>query len=105
MAALASDILFLTSPVQSLNGIQRNLTGSKISTSSLKFVFLADSKSRRAHWLLIGINLLNFTSATTKRNSTKLDWKEDLTSFAKFLGVFFFGLIKNSRLLPLSLIG
>ena len=41
MAALASDWLrhFLTSPLKPLNGIQRNLTGSKISTSSTKFVF------------------------------------------------------------------
>ena len=41
MVALASDLLrhFLTSPLKPLNGIQRNLTGSKISTSSTKFVF------------------------------------------------------------------
>ena len=31
---------FSTSPLKPLNGIQRNLTGSKISTSSTKFVFL-----------------------------------------------------------------
>ena len=31
---------FSTSPLKQLNGIQRNLTGSKISTSSTKFVFL-----------------------------------------------------------------
>ena len=30
---------FSTSPLKLLNGIQRNLTGSKISTSSTKFVF------------------------------------------------------------------
>ena len=30
---------FSTSPLRPLNGIQRNLTGSKISTSSTKFVF------------------------------------------------------------------
>ena len=30
---------FSTSPLQPLHGIQRNLTGSKISTSSTKFVF------------------------------------------------------------------
>ena len=41
MATLASDWLrhFSTSPLKPLNGIQRNLTGSKISTSSTKFVF------------------------------------------------------------------
>ena len=31
--------IFLTSPLKPLNGIQRNLTGSKIATSSTKFVF------------------------------------------------------------------
>ena len=41
MAALASDWLrhILTFPLKPLNGIQRNLTGSKILTSSTKFVF------------------------------------------------------------------
>ena len=38
---------FLTSPLKPLNGIQRNLTGSKISTSSTKFVFFwADRKNK-----------------------------------------------------------
>ena len=41
MAALASDWLrhILTFPLKPLNGIQQNLTGSKILTSSTKFVF------------------------------------------------------------------
>ena len=41
MASLASDWLrhILTFPLKPLNGIQRNLTWSKISTSSTKFVF------------------------------------------------------------------
>ena len=35
--------IFLTSPLKLLNGIQGNLTGSKISTSSTKFVFFGPS--------------------------------------------------------------
>ena len=46
---------FSTSPLKPLNRIQRNLTGSKISTSSTKFVFRADLKNKMAvlasHWL------------------------------------------------------
>ena len=37
---------FLTSPLKPLNGIQRNLTGSKISTSSTKFVFSGRSEKQ-----------------------------------------------------------
>ena len=37
---------FSTSPLKLLNGIQRNLTGSKISTSSTKFVFLGGSEKQ-----------------------------------------------------------
>ena len=46
MAALASDWLrhILTFPLKPLNGIQRNLTGSKILTSSTKFVFFGAEK-------------------------------------------------------------
>ena len=37
---------FSTSPLKPLNGIQRNLTGSKISMSSTKFVFLGRSEKQ-----------------------------------------------------------
>ena len=37
---------FLTSPLKPLNGLQRNLTGSKISTSSTKFVFVGTIKKK-----------------------------------------------------------
>ena len=45
---------FSTSPLRPLNGIQRNLTGSKISTSSTKFVFygpLEEQDGRPGLWL------------------------------------------------------
>ena len=44
---------FSTSPLKLLNGIQRNLTGSKISMSSTKFVFFRPiSKQKCSPWLI-----------------------------------------------------
>ena len=70
---------FSTSPLKPLNGIQRNLTGSKISTSSTKFVFFGPIGKTR--WLplpLIGWDIFDFCSETAERNSTKLHRKQDL---------------------------
>ena len=70
---------FLTSPLKPLNGIQRNLTGSKISTSSTMFVFFGSiRKTRWPPWPLIGWDIFDFSSETAKRNSRKLDRKQDL---------------------------
>ena len=80
IAVLASDWLrqFLTSPLKPSNGIQQNLTGSKISTSSTKFVFFGlIGKTRWLPWPLIGRYIFDFSSETTERNSTKLDRKQD----------------------------
>ena len=63
MAALASDWLrhFSTSPLKPLNGIKRNLTGSKISTSSTKFVFFRlIRKTKWPTWPLIGWDIFDF---------------------------------------------
>ena len=69
---------FSTSPLKPLSGIQQNLTGSKISMSSTKFVFFGPiGKTRWPPWPLIGWDIFNF-SETAKRNSTKLDRKQDL---------------------------
>ena len=68
-----------TSPLKPLNRIQRNLTGSKISMSSTKFVFFGSiGKTRWPPWPLIGWDIFDFSSEITKRNSTKLDRKQDL---------------------------
>ena len=73
---------FLASPLKPLNGIQRNLTGSMISTSSTKFVFFGPiGKTRWPPWPLIGWDIFVFSSEHAERNSTKLDRKQDLNVF------------------------
>ena len=72
---------FSTSPLKPLNGIQRNLTGSKISTPSTKFVFFGPiEKTRWPPWPLIGWDIFDFSSETAERNSKKLDRKQDLNA-------------------------
>ena len=62
-------------PLELLNGIQQNLTGSKISTSSTKFVFFGlIEKTRWPPRPLIGWDFFDFSSETTLWNSTKLNW-------------------------------
>ena len=78
------NISLSTSPLKPLNRIQRNLTGSKNSTSSTKFVFFGSfGKTRWPPLPLIGRDIFNFSSETTERNSTKLDRKQDLNVFYK----------------------
>ena len=69
---------FWTSPHKPLKRIQQNLTGSKISMCSTKFVFFGlIRKTRLPPWSRIGWDFFNF-SETAERNSTKLDRKQDL---------------------------
>ena len=70
---------FSTSPLKPLNGIQGNLTGSKISTSSTMFVFFGlIGKTRWPSRPLIGWDIFDFSSETAERNSKKLHRKQDL---------------------------
>ena len=70
---------FSTSPLKPLKKFLRNLTGSKISTSSIKFVFFGPiGKTRWPPWPLIGWDIFNFSSEATERNSKKHDRKQDL---------------------------
>ena len=71
-----------TSRLTPLNGIQRNWTGSKISISSTKFVFFRPiEKTRWPPWYPIHWNIFDFSSETAKRNSSKLDSKQDINIF------------------------
>ena len=73
-----------TSPLKPLNRIQQNLIGSKISTSSTKFLFFGPIwKTRWPPWPLIGWDIFDFSSETAERNSTKLDRKQDLNVLYK----------------------
>ena len=73
---------FSTSPLKPLNGIRQNWTGSKISTSTIKLVFLgSNGKTRWPSWPLIGWDISDFSSKTAERNSTILDRKQDLNIF------------------------
>ena len=96
-----TQIPWLATMLKPLNGIQRNLTGSKISTHSTKFVFFGPiGKTRWPPWRLIGLDIFDFSS---ERNSTKLDRKQDLK--ALYQVCVFFGPIGKTRWPPRPLIG
>ena len=70
---------FSTSPLKLLNGIQQNLTRSKISMSSTQCVCYGRiKKTRWPPWPLIVWDIFDFSTETAERNSTKLDKKQDL---------------------------
>ena len=70
---------FWSSPLKPLKGIQRNLTESKTSMSSTKFVFFDPiGKTRWPPWPLIVWDIFDFSSETADLYSTKLDRKQDL---------------------------
>ena len=96
---------FSTSPLKPLNRIQQNLTGSKISTSSTKFVFFGPiGKTRWPPWPLIGWDIFDFSSETNQRNSTKLVRKQDPNVLYKVC-VFRADRKKKTRWPPWPLIG
>ena len=93
-----------TSPLKPLNWIQRNLIGSKISTSSTKFVFFGPiGKTRWPPWPLIGWDIFEFFSETAELISTKLDRKQDLNVLYQVC--VFWADRKKTRWPPWHLIG
>ena len=92
---------FSTSPLKPLIGIQWNLTGSKISTSSTKFVFRVDRKKqdgRPGLWFAE-----TFSTCPLKPLngiSTKLDRKQDLNVL--FQVCVFFGPIRKAKMAALA---
>ena len=94
---------FSTSPLKPLNGIQRNLTGSKILTSSTKFVFfelIGKQDGRPGRWLAETFS----TSPLKPRNGIQwnLTGSKILAPSTKFV---FFVLIGKTRWPPWPLIG
>ena len=94
---------FSTSPLKPLNGIQRYLTGSKISKPSTKFVFFGPiGKTRWPPCPLIGRDIFDFSSEITEPNSTKFDRKQDLKTLYQ---VCVFRANLKARWAPRPLIG
>ena len=86
-----------------MNRVQRNLTGSKISTSSTKFVFFGPvGKIRWPPQPLIGWDIFDFFSEIAERNSTKLDRTQDLNVLYQ---VCVFRADRKTRWPPWPLIG
>ena len=94
----------LTSSLKPLNRIRRNLTGSKISTSFTKSVFVGPiGKKRWPPWPMIGWDIFDLFSETAEQNSTKLNRKQDLNVLNQVC--FFFGPIDKKRWPPWPIIG
>ena len=92
---------FSTSSLKPLNRIQRNLTGSKISTPSTKFVFFGPiGKTRWPPRPLSGWDIFDFSSETAEQNSKKFDRKQDL--HALYQVCVFLADLKNKMAAPAS---
>ena len=85
-----------------MKGMQQTLTGSKISTSSTKFLFFGPTgKTKWPTWPLIGWDIFDFSSETVEWYSMKLGRKQDPNVLYKV----FFGPIGKTRWPPWPLIG
>ena len=93
---------FSTSPLKPLNGIQQNLTGSKILTSSPSLCFSGRSEKQDGH---PGLWLAETFSTSTLKSLNRIQWNltgsKISTSSTKFV---FFGLIGKTRWPPWPLI-
>ena len=87
--------VFFTSPLKALKGIQRNLTGSKISTSSTNFVFFGPIRKKDGS-LDLWLAEFFFTSLQKPLNwiQTNLTGSKVSTSFTNFV---FFGPIEKKE--------
>ena len=95
---------FSTSPLKPLNGIQPNLTGSKISTSSTKFVFFrADQKNKMA--ALTSDWLRHFRLLLWNRWTEFNEIWQEARSQRPLPSLCFFGPIRKTRWPPSPLIG
>ena len=98
-AFLASDWLFtFSTSLQPLNAIHRNLSWSKISTTSTTFVCFSGLSEKNQ---MAARPLRDFRLLTAERNSTKLDRKQDLNVLYQ---VCVFGIIGKTRSSPWPLI-
>ena len=89
---------FSTSPLNPLNRIQQNLTGSKISTSSTNFVFFGPiGKTRWLPWPLISWDISKFSSKPLNGIQWNMTGSKISTSSAKFV---FFRPIGKTKWLP-----
>ena len=94
---------FSTSPLKPLSGIQRNLTGSKICTSSTKFVFLGRSEKQNGRPCLWLTETFSTSPLKTLNGIQRnLTGSKICTSSTKLV---FFGPIGKTKLPPLPLIG
>ena len=96
--------VFFTSPLKPLKGIQRNLRGSKISTSSTNFVFFGPiRKTRWTPWPLIGWNIF-LTSLQKPLNQIQTNLTGSKVSTSSTTNFVFFGPIElfNFSTLPLK---
>ena len=96
---------FSTSSLKPLNGIQRNFTGSKISTSSTKFVFSGRSEKqdgRPVLWLAETCSTSGYPLNPLNGIQRNLTESKILTSSTKFV---LFGPIEKTRWRPWPLIG
>ena len=95
----SAETFFFSTSLQLLNVIQRNLSGSKISTSSTKFVsFWQIRKPRWLPWYLIGWDIFHFFSATAEWNLKNLIGSKISSSSTKF--VVFWPIICQHLLVP-----
>ena len=94
--------IITTSSLKPLNRIQQNLEGSKISTSSTRFVFFGPiGKTRWPPWSLIGWDIFYFPVKLLNRIQQNLNGSKISTSSTSM----FFRLIENTRRPPWPLIG